>query len=179
MTDTTDEQKTDEKPEDQASGEGAEQTAEEQAATEEAKEEKVVETEETLDLDGAKNALSKVRKEAASYRTKYRDIEAKLAEAKTPEQVEEIVKQIKADNAAEAQMLVVENVALKYKLPDDLAAALKGETREELEAHAKVLAKYAPTSGDDPDLSGGLSPSSGDGAFDPVKEAQQALRNRY
>lgn len=181
--DETNEQTT----EDQES-EGTEETTEEETSEEgtsddgEDQGEDGEDEESKLDLDGAKKALTKVRKEAASARTKLRDLEAKLADAKTPEQVEELVSELKAANAAEAHALVVENVALKYKLPDDLAAALKGESREELEEHAKVLSKYVPSDagGNDPDLGGGLDPSGdADGAFDPVKAAQEARKNRW
>lgn len=172
--------------EDQASSDDTEEEpAEEQAedpeddAEEPADED--VDDESTLDLTGAKKALSKVRKSEAAMRTRLRDIEAKLADAKTPEQVEELLASVRTENAQESKALLVENVALKFKLPDDLAEALKGETREELEAHAKVLAKYAPSvdDSDDPDLSGGLDPSGDSGNFDPVKAAREARRTRY
>lgn len=167
---TTTETEVEETPEGQEPGEGDE--------TEETPSEN---DESSLDLDSAKKALSKVRKENAATRTKLRDMEAKFADAKTPEEVEAALADLKAANAAEAHALVVENVALKHKLPDDLAAALKGATREELEAHAAVLAKYVPAeAGDDPDLKGGLDPSGDpDGAFDPVKAARQARANRW
>lgn len=184
MPDENDENEN-EQTEDQES-EGTEETTEEETSEEDNSdddgEDQGEDEESKLDLDGAKKALTKVRKEAASARTKLRDLEAKLADAKTPEQVEELVSELKAANAAEAHALVVENVALKYKLPDDLAAALKGESREELEVHAKVLSKYVPSTGDgnDPDLGGGLDPTGdADGAFDPQKAAQAARANRW
>jgi len=134
-----------------------------------------------LSHEDALKALGKVRGENASWRTKYRDLEAKLAEAKTPEQVEEVVNSMKtereaddAKRAEETRALVVENVALKHNLPDDLAAALKGDTREELEAHAKVLAKYAPAEETEgPDVSGGLTPGDEDGPFDAKAELRK------
>lgn len=129
-----------------------------------------------LDLDGAKAALAKVRKSEAAMRVRLREAEAKLADAKTPEEVEALRQELSETNAAEARALVVENVALKFGLPDDLAARLKGSTREELEADAKELAKYAPSpeGGNDPDLGGGLDPSTDpDGGYDPQKRARE------
>ncbi len=37
-----------------------------------------------------------------------------------------------------------EKVAREHQLPDDLAEVLKGDTEEELKAHAEVLKKYVP-----------------------------------
>jgi hypothetical protein len=135
--------------------------------------------EDSLDLDGAKAALSKVRKEAANWRTKHRDLEKKVAEAKTPEEVAAIVTEVKETAAAEARTLLVENVALAHGLPADLAEALKGETREELEAHAKKLQKYAPAPGADPELGGGLDPTTDpNGAYDPAQRAKEIRAQR-
>lgn len=139
-----------------------------------------------LSHEDALKALSKVRGENASWRTKYRDLEAKLAEAKTPEQVEEVVNAMKTEReeddkkrSAEAYALMVENVALKHSLPDDLAAALKGNTREELEAHAQVLAKYVPAEEiEDPEISGGLTPGDEDAPFDAKAELRKVRGRR-
>lgn len=179
---TTEETETEETTE-ETSEETVEETTEEQESeTEETEEEETTE-DGGLDLDGAKAALAKVRKSEAAMRVRLRDAEAKLKEAKTPEEFEALREQVAKDNAEEARSLLVENVALKHGLPDDLASALKGETREELEAHAKVLAKYAPSAegGDDPELGGGLDPTTpADGGYDPQKRAKElrARRNR-
>jgi hypothetical protein len=134
-----------------------------------------------LSHDDALAALAKVRKEAAASRTRAREAEEKLSAAKTPEEVEAAIQSIKDANASDAKAMLIENVALKHKLPDDLASALKGNTREELEAHAKVLAKYAPViDSDDPDLEGGLRPGdSGDEAIDMAAHVARIRQNRY
>jgi hypothetical protein len=75
----------------------------------------------------------------------------------------------------------VENVALKHGLPDDLTEALKAfnaNTRDELEAHAKVLAKYAPANEEAPELRGGLDPSTNPEDFDAKAEAQKMRQRR-
>lgn len=120
--------------------------------------------------DWARNKLTKANAEAANYRTKLREAEQKLADAKTPEQVEEILNQWKADrekqeqdDAAEARALLIENIALKHKLPQKLANRLQGSTREELEADAKELAAdFAEDNDEDVFLEGGLSPRNRD-----------------
>lgn len=133
-----------------------------------------------LTLEDATAALSKVRKSEAAMRTRLREIEAKLSEAKTADEVAALTQQIKDENAAEQHKLLVENVALKHRLPEDLAATLTGATREELEAHASVLAKYVPKEPTvDPDLTGGLQPDQGGDTFDPVAAARKARQRRY
>lgn len=159
----------------------AERVAAEEAAAEEAegKEGEGEDEDKKLSHDDAIAALKKVRGENADWRTKYRDLEKKLENAKTPEEVEAVIGDIKKTNADESRSLLVENVALKHGLPDDLAAALKGDTRDELEAHAKVLAKYAPSAEDEePEGAGGLNPSGGGDAYDPVEVARKARASR-
>lgn len=134
-----------------------------------------------LDREAALKALATARKDAAKYRTKLRETEKRFEGAKTPEEIEAIRAEIKQESAAEARALLVENVALAHGLPADLADALKGETREELEAHAKTLQKYAPSNegGSDPEVRGGLDPTDDpDGTFDPRAEARALLKRR-
>lgn len=168
-TTTPDDEPTTEETTDEVTPEDADETTEEEAEKSQ------------LSHEDALAALAKVRKEAAASRTRLREAEAKLAEAKTPDEVEAAIQSIKDANAADAKAMLIENVALKHKLPDDLASALKGDTREELEAHAKVLAKYAPViDSDDPDLEGGLRPGdSGDEAIDMAAHVSRIRQNRY
>lgn len=116
-------------------------------------------------------------------RTRLRDIEAKLEGSLTQEQVDEIRNELSTANATEARTLLVENVALKHSLPAELADALKGDTREELEAHASTLARFAPSRpSHDPELEGGLNPGSDEGPFDAqaaLNAARAARTRRY
>jgi hypothetical protein len=131
-----------------------------------------------LTRDDAVAALAKVRKSEAKTRTRLRELEAQFKDAKTPEEVQEIIEKLAADNAGETRALLVENVALKHGLPDELRDVLKGNSRDELEAHAVVLKKYAPT-GDD-ELEGGLTPGTGDPSGADVADAVKRVRaNRY
>lgn len=133
----------------------------------------------------ARDRLTKANNEAARYRTGLRDAEAKLAGAKTPEELDAAVADIKKENEKLARELAVSDLARKHSLPDDLAASLRlaaaveGVTPEQLDAQAKVLQKYVTPDRDTPaSLSGGLDPTD-DETFDPVKEAHAARRRRY
>lgn len=128
----------------------------------------------TLSPEDAVKAVSKLRKENASWRKKFRDLEASMKDANTAEDIEKV----KNEFAAQSRNLLVENVALKYDLPAELAERLSGDTREDLEADAKKLVKFVvkETKSAD-DLSGGLDPSSDDGEFDAAAVARE-LRKR-
>ncbi|MEV7282586.1 hypothetical protein [Streptomyces sp. NPDC093111] len=124
----------------------------------------------------ARKELVKVRNEAAGYRTRLRDAETKLSQAKSPEEFEAALTEVKQQNAALERSLLVTRVAGKFELPEILADALKGDTPEELEAHAKALqALVAPPVA--PTLSGGLTPADeDDGEMDPRKLARLTRR---
>lgn len=126
----------------------------------------------------AREKLTKANAEAANYRTRLREAEAKLSAAKTVEEFEVATKELREANATLERQLLVRDVAETHGLPKELAARLMGNTKEELEADAKALAKFAATSPPS-DLRGGLDPSDEDEAFDPVKAARQARRSRY
>ena len=160
---------TEEKP-DEATEAGTEESAEQ--STEEADEEVETESDSEDELpDWAREKLTKANSEAARYRTALREAEAKLLEAKTPEEFTAATGEL----TTAISNLERENVALKFALPDDLAELLKGETREELEEHAKKLQKYAPkTPGGKKELGGGLNPTEDPvGTLDPAKLAAE------
>lgn len=117
--------------------------------------------EEEFDLERAKAKIAKANDEAKNLRTKLREAEDRLKNAKTPEEVDAITQKMTEDRETAEHSLLVENVALKHKLPPELAEVLQGSTREELEAHAKKLQKFVPNDDDDdPNLEGGLEPRS-------------------
>ncbi|GAA0967427.1 hypothetical protein [Actinocorallia libanotica] len=122
--------------------------------------------------------LAKVRGEAANYRTKLREAEAALTNAKTVEEFEAARAELSTRIVELETSLLREKVARKYDLPDELAARLRGADEAELEADAKALQKFvnpaAPES-----LGGGLTPDDSEGDFDPVKVARAARRRRY
>lgn len=158
----------------------------EEAAPEVAEAEVVVEEEtpvEEVPADVLRKKVTDANAEAANYRTKLREAEDKLKNAKTPEEFEAIVKEMTEQREKTEHSLVVENVALKAKLPKDLAELLAensvGKTREQIEAHALVLAKYAPVDEDEEVVpKGGLRPQTDEGAFDPKAQWQKNRRKR-
>jgi hypothetical protein len=184
----TDEQTNENQPADDAEGQEPDESPEaqepddEQAENEEQAEEEAEDAEEegednesSLSPEDALKAVSKLRKENAGWRKKFRDLEAKMAEAVTPEKVEEL----RTELATEARNLLVENVALKHNLPPELAERLTGNTRDELEADAKKLTKFAVKVGSSADdLRGGLDPSDEEGEFDPVAIAKAHRKRR-
>lgn len=137
------------------------------------------ETEDDELPEWARKKLTKANAEAANYRTRLREVEKKLEGAKTPEEFEQTVNEIKAQNAKLEEELLKERVARRFSLPDDLARRLVGKTEEELAADAKALQKYAVNPPATGDLRGGLDPSDEDEVFDPVKEARRARASRY
>ncbi|MEU3709003.1 hypothetical protein [Streptomyces catenulae] len=124
----------------------------------------------------ARKELTKVRGEAASYRTRLRDAEEKLSEAKSPEEFEAALAEVKTKNAELERSVLVGSVARRFELPDEFASRLRGDTAEELEADAKalrsLLAPTAPAA-----LAGGLNPSDeDDGEMDPRALARRSRR---
>jgi hypothetical protein len=124
----------------------------------------------------ARKELTKVRGEAASYRTRLRDAESKLSTAKTAEEFETALAEVKAENAKLERSALVATVARKYDLPEALAARLTGATPEELENDAKTLQALIPPPAPQ-SLSGGLNPTDeDDGEMDPRKLARRVRR---
>lgn len=118
----------------------------------------------------ARQALQKANNEAAGYRTKLRDAEAKLANAKSVEEFEAARTELTEANKKLERELLVERVG--RNLPDDLRALLRGDTEAELKAHAEVLAKYVNAA--PPNLGGGLDPNDqGDDGLDPKEIAKK------
>ncbi|MGV9312595.1 hypothetical protein ACWDR0_10410 [Streptomyces sp. NPDC003691] len=124
----------------------------------------------------ARKELTKVRGEAASYRTRLRDAESRLSEAKSPEEFETALAEVRAKNSALERSLLVTRVIAQFDLPGELADRLRGESAAELEADAKALrALLAPAAPEA--LSGGLDPSGGDdGEMDPRALARLVRR---
>lgn len=132
----------------------------------------------------AQDIISNVRAEAANWRTQLREAQDALGKAKTPEDVQKATEEMARKNKDLERDLLVERIANKHKLPDDLKSRLKGDDEKSLEEDAKSLAKFAPKADDvkvDPDtLSGGLDPNdSSEAPFDPVATAKAARATRY
>lgn len=155
----------------------SEATETEQSKTEE--EAKATSKEDELP-EWARKELSRVRDEAASRRTQLREAQEALAKAKSPEDIEAATKDLTDKVNILERTILVNDVARAHELPAELAARLKGDTKEELEADAKLLAKFANDVSDPENLSGGLTPDrSGNEPFDAVAESRKARANRY
>ncbi|MCD2462451.1 hypothetical protein MBT42_02645 [Streptomyces sp. MBT42] len=123
--------------------------------------------------------LTDANAEAANYRTKLRDAETKLSQAKTLEEFEAATTELKGQIEKLERDILLRDVAAKFELPEVLAKRLTGSTPEELEADAKELQKLVTPSQPE-SLSGGLDPEDNDGdGFDPVKAAMAARRKGY
>ncbi|WP_438470778.1 hypothetical protein [Streptomyces asiaticus] len=134
-------------------------------------------TEETVPSEVLRKKLTDANAEAANYRTKLRETESKLSQAKTMEEFEAATAELRGQIETLERQILLSNVAAKYELPPALAKRLTGATEAELEADAKELQKLvtpsAPAS-----LSGGLNPDDTDD-FDPVKAARAARKRSY
>jgi hypothetical protein len=133
---------------------------------------------EELPPEVLRKKLTDANAEAANYRTKLRDVEDKLSKAKTTEEFEAAVADLKAKNAELERSVLVSKVAGKHELPAELAELLKGDDEAALEAHAQKLAKLVNKTPET--LSGGLDPSdTDDGEMDPRKLAARQPRRRF
>lgn len=130
----------------------------------------------------AQDLISQVRGEAANYRTQLRESQNALEKAKTPEDIEKATTELREANARLERDLLIERVAAKHGLPEDLKGRLKGDTEKDLETDAAALAKFAPKverKVEPENLSGGLYPDDSGDSFDPVAEAKKARTTRY
>lgn len=93
--------------------------------------------------------VKKLRAEAAGYRTELSDVRKRLKDfedagksdaEKAAQRAEESTKRV-TELETERSGLLRELVAARHGLDDDMAARLRGDTRDELEADAKALAK--------------------------------------
>ncbi|WP_230396564.1 hypothetical protein [Streptomyces blattellae] len=126
--------------------------------------------------DWARKELAKVRNEAAGYRTRLRDAETRLSGAKSPEEFEAALADVKAKNADLERSILVSTVARRFDLPEALAGRLHCKTPEEMEADAKALQALV-TQGSPATLGGGFDPSGeDDGEMDPRKLARRSRR---
>lgn len=115
------------------------------------------------EFNWVRKELEDSRKEAANKRVLARELQDKLATAKTPEEVQQITAAYDAKTSDLEVALARERVARKTGLSDDLVEFLTGKSEEELTAQAAKLAGLKPA--DDPvvvtvqEPRGGLDPT--------------------
>lgn len=131
-----------------------------------------------LSDEALRTELKRVRQEASSRRIENRELKEQLAKAKTPEEFQAV-----QDRVAQLEReRLVSDVADGFKLPKELREVLKGETEEELKAHAKVLAQFAPAEKETPPpfLGGGLDPNDDDDdEMNPGALAKKVQKRRF
>ncbi|MFE9924273.1 hypothetical protein ACFYQA_22625 [Streptomyces sp. NPDC005774] len=135
-------------------------------------------TDEGVPPEVLRKKLTDANAEAANYRTKLRETEARLSSAKTVEEFEAATSELRGQVEALERQILLNSVAAKFELPPVLAKRLTGTTEAELEADAKELQKHlAPAAPES--LGGGLTPDDGGDDFDPVKAARNARKRHY
>lgn len=170
-----DDQSTETTAEDTETQTGAEQETKAEEVTEEKPAE---EEEEKLSPAELRKLVTKANAEAAATRVKLRETEARLSTAKTPEEFEAAVNDLRKQN----DELTKAKIAAEHALPPELAELLKGSTEEELIAHAKTLAQFAPKPATKTGpLKGGLNPNEEDpyAGKSPAELAAGRGRNGY
>lgn len=124
----------------------------------------------------AKKKISDLNAESASWRTKFRDAEQKLANAKTPEDFAAAA----AEFATQRTALERELVIAKAGLPEELHEFVTGTTQEELETSAAKLAKFVKPEPKQPapkgDLNGGLNKRDDDDSGNAVAASVARIR---
>lgn len=127
----------------------------------------------------AQSEIKSLRTESAKRRTRNNELEETLASAKTPEQFEAAVAELRTANAKLERDFTVSTLARTHNLPDAIAARIQGETAEEMAADAAVLAGLLVATRPKNDPTGGLDPTDDEGPFDPVAAAAAARARRY
>lgn len=117
------------------------------------------------EFNWVRKELEDTRKEAADKRVLARELQEKLATAKTPEEVQQITAAYDTKTTDLEVALARERVARKTGLSDDLVEFLTAKTEEELTAQAAKLAGLKPAADADPvvvtvqEPRGGLDPT--------------------
>lgn len=126
-----------------------------------------------------KDEIKALRAENAARRRRERELEEKLSGAKSQEDIDAAVSEYRQTIAKLEEEKLRSSVARKAKLPDDFVELLKGDTEEELLAHAKKLAKHLVRDADEDDdhePDGGLTPGGKNEVLDPAKLAAGVKR---
>jgi hypothetical protein len=96
------------------------------------------------EFNWVRKELEDTRKEAAEKRVLAKDLQNKLADAKTPEEVQQITAAYDTKTAELEAQLARERVARQTGLGDDMLEFLTAKTEEELQKQAEKLAALKP-----------------------------------
>lgn len=122
------------------------------------------------EFNWVRKELEDTRKEAAEKRVLAKELQEKLADAKTPEEMQQIVAANDTKTAELEAQLARERVARKTGLDDDLVEFLTAKSEEELLKQAAKLAGRKKADEDDPVVVTQLPPS---GGKDPSTEPNE------
>lgn len=101
------------------------------------------------EFNWVRKELEEARKGEAAKRVEAKELKEKLAAAKTPEDVDKIIKDSEA-RVADAELKLARTLAARAaKLPEKLDGFITGTTPEEIESQVKTLAEFHPTKDDD------------------------------
>lgn len=92
----------------------------------------------------AKNAVESANREAASRRVALRELEERVKDAKTPEEFNTALADVKAKEVELTNQLARERAARKHSLNDELLEFLTADTEEGIESQAEKLAALKP-----------------------------------
>lgn len=127
----------------------------------------------------AQREIKETRAEAANYRTRLRDAETKLSEAKTPEEFAAALADLDKKNTELEVELTRTKVARKFGLPDELVALVQGPTPEDMEKTAELLAKHAKAETFSyAGKGGGLNPNQGPAIETDPRKLQERFPRR-
>lgn len=137
------------------------------------------------EFNWVRKELEDTRREAAEKRVLAKELQEKLAAAKTPDEVQSIIAANDEKTRNLETQLLRERVARTTKLDDDLVEFLTGKTEEELLNQAKKLAGRKKAD-DDPDPvvvtqlnpRGGQNPSAEPGELDGFAEWERHKKSK-
>lgn len=133
----------------------------------------------------ARKSLTAANQEAAKYRTQLREVQDKLKDAKTPEEVDAITREL-SEKATKAELDAArERAGRKFGLPDAVVGRLTGDDEAAILADAESLAPLfgkQQASPPPPTPSGGREPKRGtadeESPVDAYKKARSQQRFR-
>lgn len=137
------------------------------------------------EFNWVRKELEDVRREAADKRVLAKELQEKLAAAKTPEEVQQIIAANDEKTRNLETQLLREKVARTTKLDDDLVEFLTGKTEEELLNQAKKLAGRKKADNENPVVvtqlpaRGGQNPSTEPNELDGYAEWERYKKNRH
>lgn len=129
--------------------------------------------------DWAQSEMRRLRTESAARRVRERELTEKLDAAKSPEEFETVVSEMRAENAALKRTATIGELTRTHHLSASAVEMLADVADDKLATFAQKLAGLSvPAPGTRRDPSGGIVPDDDDEPFDPVATARKARASR-